>query len=156
MSAPFCLTLAPANVENSDIFARFREIDRCAIFLAFCGRRFGENIADDMPPPKLRLLSPHDEFLEELIDSANEAALSNSKAAPLISMFDDRLIHPLMISPPVPLTLLRYSAEIEYGILRRPKTRCPLPHAQPLTISCLRSPLFLRKTPPELQDFFKV
>jgi hypothetical protein len=52
--------------------------------------------------------------------------------------------------------VLRFSAEIEYGILRRPTTRCPLPHALPLTISCLRSPLFLRKTPPEHQSFFKV
>jgi hypothetical protein len=34
-------------------------------------------------------------------------------------------------------------------------TRCPLPHAQPLRISCLRSPLFLRKTPEEHQSFFK-
>lgn len=103
---PFYLTIALANVENSDIFARFREIDRCAIFLAFCGRRFGENIYDDMPPPKLRLLSPHDEFLEELIESANEAAISNSKAVPLVSMFDTTTpsLH-LDITLPAPLTL---------------------------------------------------
>ena len=97
---PCYLTIAPANVENSDIFARFREIDRCAIFLAFCGRRFGENISDDLPPPKLRLLSPHDEFLEELIDSANEAAISNSKAAPLVSMFTPPPHPPSIPTPP--------------------------------------------------------
>jgi hypothetical protein len=76
----------PEDPDNPDLFARFREIDRCAIFVAFCGRRFGDPISDDMFPPKLRLLSPHDIFLKELVESVNEAAFTNSKAVPLVSM----------------------------------------------------------------------
>ena len=34
-----------------------------------------------------------------------------------------------LIFPPF---FFRYQAEVEYGILRRPATRCPLPHVQPL------------------------
>jgi hypothetical protein len=79
--------LSLADPENANIFDRFREIDRCAIFLAFCGRRFGNPISEDMFPPKLRLLSPHDVFLQELFDSVNEAAFSNPKAVPLVSMY---------------------------------------------------------------------
>ena len=83
------LTLATSSEDpdNADIFDRFREIDRCAIFIAFCGRRFGDPISDDTFPPKLRLLSPHDVFLQELFDSVNEAAFTNSKAVPLVSMY---------------------------------------------------------------------
>jgi hypothetical protein len=81
------LSASSEDPENVDIFDRFREIDRCAIFLAFCGRRFGDPISDDTFPPKLRLLSPHDVFLQELFDSVNEAAFTNSKAVPLVSMY---------------------------------------------------------------------
>jgi hypothetical protein len=80
-------TLAlPVDPDDINIFDRFREIDRSAIFLAFCGRRFGDPISTEMFPPKLRLLSPHDVFLEELIDSVNEAAFANASSHPLVSM----------------------------------------------------------------------
>ena len=72
--------------DDVDIFSRFREIDRCAIFVAFCGRRFGDPVTEEDFPPKLRLLSPHDVFLEQLIDSVNESAFANSNSHPVVSM----------------------------------------------------------------------
>jgi hypothetical protein len=90
----------PESLENPDLFARLREIDRCAIFIAFCGRRFGDPFSEDMFPPKLRLLSPHDLFLQELVESVNEAAFSNTKAVPLVSMceFDNTFLSQLCVT----------------------------------------------------------